>query len=134
MHSSLYKQLACHALFGVNEELGGSTWDLESHRADISWADVLNPSADEKCNWGGGSSSDLIGVVEFDHNLVRRLIFRPYLDRFLNGSFHQSQLQPTPSGRRFGQPEIEFRNSGHILLPFRSAFASLASRESKRRT
>jgi hypothetical protein len=69
----------------------------------------LDPTVNEKCNWsGGGSSSSLIGS----------LIFRPSLDRFLNGPFYHSQLQPTPSGRRFGQPEIEFQSSGHILLPF----------------
>jgi hypothetical protein len=105
----VYKQLACHAVFGVNEELGGPTWDFESHRPDIPWDDVLNPLVNEKCNWsGGGSSSSLIGSS----------IFRPSLDRFLNGPIYQSQFQPTPSGWRFGQPEIEFQNSGHILRPF----------------
>jgi hypothetical protein len=50
----LHKRLACHAVFGINEELGGPTWDLESHRPDIHWEDVLDPTVNEKCNWGGG--------------------------------------------------------------------------------
>jgi Protein of unknown function (DUF2599) len=107
VHNSLYKQLACHAVFGVHEELGGPTWDLESHRPDIPWGDVLNPLVNGKCNWGGDSSSS---------SLIGSLIFRPSLDRFLNSPFNQSQLQPTPSGRRFGQPEIEFQHSGHIFV------------------
>src|SRR6185295_9944544 len=57
VHASLYKQLACHAVFGIHEELGGPTWDLESHRPNIPWEDVLDPSANEKCNWRGGGSS-----------------------------------------------------------------------------
>jgi Protein of unknown function (DUF2599) len=110
--NSVYKQLACHAVFGVNEELGGPTWDFESHRPDIPWVDVLNPLVNEKCNWGGGGSSS---------SLIGSLIFQPSLDRFLNGPIYQSQFQPTPLGRRFGQPGTELQNSGHRLPPSASA-------------
>jgi uncharacterized protein DUF2599 len=110
--SSVYKQLACHAVFGVNEELGGPTWDLESHRPNISLVNALNPLTNDKCNWGddGGSSSSLIGS----------LIFRPSLDRFLNRPIYQSQFQQTRSGWRFGQPEIEFQKLGTHITPVRS--------------
>ncbi|MEX5636601.1 DUF2599 domain-containing protein [Parafrankia sp. FMc2] len=47
--SSLYKQLYCHAVFGVDKRLGGETWDLEADREDISWAKVM--LGWKRCNW-----------------------------------------------------------------------------------
>jgi hypothetical protein len=51
---SLYKQLACHAVFGVHKELGGPEWDLEARHPNIPWSVVLGPAAVavHECNWG----------------------------------------------------------------------------------
>lgn len=49
--SSIYKQLYCHALFGVSSQLGGPTWDFEANRPDIPWSQVKNPLRNKKCNW-----------------------------------------------------------------------------------
>lgn len=50
---SLYKQLACHATFAVNEHVGGDTWDLEGWREDIPWSVVFGDLPFHRCNWGG---------------------------------------------------------------------------------
>lgn len=49
--SSMYKQLKCHALFGLTSSFGGPTWDLESWRADISMWKVTVLAPKHKCNW-----------------------------------------------------------------------------------
>jgi hypothetical protein len=46
---SMYKQLYCHAVFGVTKQLGGPTWDFEANRPNISWAKVL--VGWKRCNW-----------------------------------------------------------------------------------
>ncbi|MGH9213949.1 MAG: DUF2599 domain-containing protein [Acidimicrobiales bacterium] len=52
---SLYKQLACHAIFsasvpGVTGWSGGATWDLETWRPDVSWPRMYQVW-DHRCNW-----------------------------------------------------------------------------------
>lgn len=46
---SLYKQFYCHVLYARIPELGGTTWDVESHRDNIPWWRVV--LADHKCGW-----------------------------------------------------------------------------------
>jgi hypothetical protein len=46
---SLYKQLWCHAVFGVTASLGGPTWDFEANRTNISWVKVF--IGYKRCNW-----------------------------------------------------------------------------------
>ncbi|MGE6758382.1 endonuclease/exonuclease/phosphatase family protein [Corallococcus interemptor] len=49
--NALYKQMACHAVFAVEEHIaGGPTWDLEGCQEDIPWAKVFIPSRNA-CNW-----------------------------------------------------------------------------------
>jgi hypothetical protein len=52
---SVYKQLACHAVYAAPRPdggwLGGYSWDLESWRPNISWAKALTPLTNNKCNW-----------------------------------------------------------------------------------
>jgi hypothetical protein len=51
LRNSLFKQLACHAVFAFNERFGGPTWDLEARRPDISWARVFGGVLRHECNW-----------------------------------------------------------------------------------
>lgn len=46
---SLYKQLACHAVYGRSPVLGGFRWGLEAKRPDVPWIVALDPR--NKCNW-----------------------------------------------------------------------------------
>lgn len=52
---SMYKQLACHAVYsasvpGITSWTGGVTWDLESWRSNVSWFTVWRVWG-HKCNW-----------------------------------------------------------------------------------
>ena len=49
VRDSLYKQLACHALYGRHPVLGGYRWGFEAKRPNVSWFTALNPK--NKCNW-----------------------------------------------------------------------------------
>jgi hypothetical protein len=51
LRNTLFKQLACHAVFAFSERLGGPTWDLEARRPDISWARVFGSVLRHGCNW-----------------------------------------------------------------------------------
>ena len=51
--SSLYKQMICHAKWGLTPLQGGRTWDFESWRPNISTrrATSLKGVRAHKCNW-----------------------------------------------------------------------------------
>lgn len=48
---SMYKQLACHAMWGKHEEFGGDTWDLEANRRNVSMRYAIDGVLRHKCNW-----------------------------------------------------------------------------------
>ncbi|MEQ4208558.1 DUF2599 domain-containing protein [Actinopolymorpha sp. B9G3] len=57
---SIYKQLVCHAqgkYFAEPDQIGDS-WDLESWRPNISWAEVWGGAKEHECNWSSEGGYD----------------------------------------------------------------------------
>ncbi|HLM49952.1 MAG TPA: DUF2599 domain-containing protein [Solirubrobacteraceae bacterium] len=64
--NSMFKQMVCHALYGVGN-LGGRTWDFESWRPDISSVKALRIEG-HSCNWGREAWTDTTKCVQLRLN------------------------------------------------------------------
>lgn len=66
---SLYKQMACHVLYGVDPVFGGPSWDLEAWHENVSWFAALNLAGKCGQGWGDvvGAGGELFGhIVQSD--------------------------------------------------------------------
>ena len=64
---SIYEQMACHALYGFSDLGDGNTWDFESWRDNIDWADALRIAGSCGQGYGNVPAADLF----LDNHLIK---------------------------------------------------------------